>query len=302
MLRRTLGEKIEIETRVPDSLWQAQADPGQLENAVLNLAINAQHAMQHGGKLVIEATNVTLDANAANRITDAIPGAFVMLSMTDTGQGMSSEVLKRAFEPFFTTKDVGEGSGLGLSMVYGFAKQSGGFVTIESVVGSGSCVKLHLPRAVDCKPAVPVKPAGARPEGRGETILVVEDDPDVRKLTVALLTRLGYAVLEAEDGETALSIFDENPEIDLLLSDVVLPGDISGPEIADAARRRRADLNVLFMSGYAEDVVRRQASSAGQNQAAWDDLLPKPFSRSDLARKVREVLEHGQADSAQAGR
>ncbi len=254
--------------------------------------------MQQGGKLVIEAANVTLDENAANRIADAIPGAFVVLSMTDTGQGMSSEVLERAFEPFFTTKDVGEGSGLGLSMVYGFARQSGGFVTMESVEGTGSCVRLHLPRAVDFQPAAPVKPAGARPEGGGETILVVEDDPDVRKLTVALLKRLGYVVLEAEDGETALSIFEENPDIDLLLSDVVLPGDISGPEIADSARRQRADLNVLFMSGYAEDVVRRQASGAGQARDSGDDLLPKPFSRGDLARKVREVLERGQANAA----
>jgi nitrogen-specific signal transduction histidine kinase/CheY-like chemotaxis protein len=294
MLRRTLGATIAIETRSGKDLWQAHADPGQLENAILNIAINAQHAMPDGGALRIEIDNTTIDEETADRLDDAIPGEFVVLSITDTGHGIPPDALPRVFEPFFTTKEVGEGSGLGLSMVYGFVRQSGGFVAIESIEGQGTKVRLYLPRAVAGKPAEERPPDTAGSESNGETILVVEDDRDVRAMTVTLLESLGYKVFWAEDGESAHSVLQREDHIDLLLSDVVLPGDVSGPKIAEAALRRRPELKVLFMSGYAEDVVRRQASGS----ASDIDLLPKPFRRGDLARKVRETIERGAAGTA----
>ena len=294
MLRRTLGETIAIETRSGKDLWQAHADPGQLENAILNIAINAQHAMPDGGALRIEIDNTTIDEETADRLDDAIPGEFVVLSITDTGHGIPPDALPRVFEPFFTTKEVGEGSGLGLSMVYGFVRQSGGFVAIESIAGHGTKVSLYLPRAHDRKPAEERPPDTAESESNGETILVVEDDRDVRAMTVTLLESLGYKVFWAADGESAHSVLQREDHIDLLLSDVVLPGDVSGPKIAEAALRRRPELKVLFMSGYAEDVVRRQASGS----ASDIDLLPKPFRRGDLARKVRETIERGAAGTA----
>lgn len=288
MLSRTLGETIAIEVKPPSKLWSVRVDTGELENAILNLAINARDAMPAGGTLTIETVNVTLDVEQAARLDEARPGKFVRLSMTDTGEGMSAEVLDHAFEPFYTTKPFGVGSGLGLSMVYGFATQSDGFATIENRKGTGVTVSLYLPRAEGKdEPDRDSRPLCA-PVSQGGSIMVVEDDPDVRRLSVTLLSAMGYTVHEAEDGESALAVIMSDRHIDLLLSDVVLPGDMSGPEIAEAAVARRPDLRVMFMSGYAEDVVRRDRE--GQKRTIDADLLTKPFTRAQLAQKVRVAL------------
>lgn len=290
MLSRMLGETVKVEVAKGRKNWPARVDKGQLENAILNVAINAQHAMQRGGTLTLGVRNAKLGAAGAAKRENVAPGDYIVLTMADTGAGMPSDVLEHAFEPFFTTKEIGEGSGLGLSMVYGFASQSGGFVEIESDEGKGTTVKIHLPRANGAK-----KPAVAKPReekisaGAGGSVLVVEDDPDVRRLTVTLLSSLGYTVLEAEDGEHAIPLLEGNEDIDLLLSDVVLPGDQTGPAIAEAGTRIRPNLKVLFMSGYAEDVIRREQE--GGQRSIDADLLSKPFTRAELARKVRTTLE-----------
>ncbi len=288
VLSRTLGETIVIEVKSPRKPWLAKVDTGELENAILNLAINARDAMPDGGALTIETANVTLSAKNAAQFDDAAPGEYIRLSVTDTGKGMPAEVLQHAFEPFYTTKAFGEGSGLGLSMVYGFATQSRGFVTIDSQKGKGATVRIYLPRAEpgdttgrDCRPL-------CQPAGQGGVIMVVEDDPDVRRLTVTLLSAMGYTVLEAEDGESALPLIHSDRHIDLLLSDVVLTGDMSGPAIAEAALVKRPDLRVMFMSGYAEDVIRRDREGRGKVIDA--DLLTKPFTRAQLAQKVKVAM------------
>ncbi|MEN8194986.1 MAG: PAS domain-containing protein, partial [Pseudomonadota bacterium] len=288
MLSRTLGETIAIEVKPSRKPWSAKVDTGELENAILNLAINARDAMPDGGTLTIATDNVTLSAKKAALFSNAQPGKYVRLSLTDTGEGMPAEVLNHAFEPFFTTKAFGEGSGLGLSMVYGFATQSGGFATIDSRKGKGATVSLYLPRADasempsrDCRPL-------CQPAEQGGSIIVVEDDPDVRRLTVTLLSAMGYTVLEAEDGETAMLLIHSDRHIDLLLSDVVLPGDMSGPAIAEAAVAKRPDLRVMFMSGYAEDVIRRDRE--GADTAIDADLLTKPFTCAQLAQKVKAAM------------
>ncbi len=294
LLERTLGETVEIRTSTAPGLWTALADPGQLENALLNLAINARDAMPDGGVLTIETANEHLkDSDAAVRL-DASPGRYAVLAVGDTGCGMRSEVLERAFEPFFTTKDVGKGSGLGLSMVYGFVKQTGGHVTIHSEEGRGTTVKLYLPHA-EAAVVRPSQEAATEPRGRGESILVLEDDPDVRKLAVSMLQDLGYKVLEAEDGKAALATLDGASRIDLLLSDVVLPGGMSGPEVAEQARRRHPALKVLFMSGYADTEVGRDEPL--QTGAGF---LEKPFHRHKLAQKVGAALEATPAGAGQA--
>jgi CheY-like chemotaxis protein len=286
MLRRTLGETIRIETVASADLRRSLADPGQVENALLNLAINARDAMPDGGKLTISVGNATPeDASAAER-HGVDPGNFVLLSVGDTGTGMTSEVLERVFEPFFTTKDVGQGSGLGLSMIYGFAQQSGGYVTIESAPGHGTTVRIFLPQAeagaVDREPDA----ITSEPRGRNETILVVEDDADVRNLTVSLLERLGYAVLEAEDGNQALAVLETAPGVDLLLTDAVLPGGMSGPQFIKEAKRRHGEIKALLMSGYSMRVIEQHGGlDAGVG------LINKPFQRYDLAQKLRDVLD-----------
>ncbi|MBE9556082.1 MAG: PAS domain S-box protein [Proteobacteria bacterium] len=288
VLSRTLGETIVIEVKSPREPWPAKVDTGELENAILNLAINARDAMPNGGTLTIKTNNVTLSAKKVAQFEDAAPGEYIQLSVTDTGEGMPAEVLEHAFEPFYTTKPFGEGSGLGLSMVYGFATQSGGFVTIDSQKGKGATVNIYLPRAEpgdttsrDCRPL-------CQPAGQGGVIMVVEDDPDVRRLTVTLLSTMGYTVLEAEDGESALPLIQSDRHIDLLLSDIVLTGDMSGPAIAEAALVKRPDLRVMFMSGYAEDVIRRDREGRGKVMDA--DLLTKPFTRAQLAQKVKVAM------------
>jgi CheY-like chemotaxis protein len=286
MLQRSLGEAIDIKFVASEDLWTATADPGQLETVLLNLAINARDAMSGAGTLVIETSNAVLDESYAATRTDVVAGDYVMLAVTDTGEGMSPEVLERAFEPFFTTKDVGKGTGLGLSMAFGFAKQSGGHIAIYSEEGKGTTVKLYLPQTQDEAKRVEVSARVEVPRGRGETVLVVEDDGDVRELAVLMLRGLGYEVLEAHDGKSGRAMLERAPGVDLLLADMVLPGGMSGREMADEAARRNGGLKVLFMSGY--------AANAAQLNGWVDrgaDILQKPFRKRDLAIKVRSVLD-----------
>ncbi len=287
LLRRTLGETIAIEIVSAAGLWACEADPTQLENVVLNLAINSRDAMPRGGKLTIEAGNARLDADYADDHDEVVAGQYVMLAVTDTGTGMLAEVLANVFEPFFTTKGVGEGSGLGLSMVYGFTKQSGGHVKIYSEPDEGTTVRIYLPRAAaDAVTPDPRPVPGRNPAGGGELVLVVEDDPRVRELSVALLDRLGYRTVAAATGAEGLALLEANPEVQLLFTDVVLPDGMSGVELAVAAQERRPGLKVLFTSGYTENaIIHHGRLDAGV------ELLEKPFTLKQLARRVREVLD-----------
>ncbi len=286
LLRRTLEESVEIEFVGEEDLWRCKADPGQLENAILNLAINARDAMSGSGKLTIETANVELDDDYAAAQAEVAAGQYVMIAVTDTGTGMEQEVIDKVFDPFFTTKDVGKGSGLGLSMVYGFVKQSGGYVTIYSEEGIGTTVKLYMPRFEGVGEENEQPETVATPEANGETILVVEDDPDVRTMTVALLKDIGYEIIEASDAESALKMLATSSRINMLFTDVVLPGDMNGPKLAAEIRRLRPGIAVLYTSGYTENAIVHQ----GQVDEGTD-LLNKPFSRSDLARKIRTVLD-----------
>ncbi len=288
MLHRTLGETIEIRTSVGPGLWQAMADPGQLEGALLNLAINARDAMPGGGTMTIETVNAGLSESDIADGTEMSPGEYVLLAVSDTGSGMAPEVLEYAFEPFFSTKDVGQGSGLGLSMVYGFAKQSGGQVTIQSEEGRGTTVKLYLPRAEGSERPVPKTVSALGPKARGERVLVLEDDADVRQLAVSILQSLGYEVLQAQNGKSALAVLEGSPPVDLLLFDVVLSGGMTGPQVSEVAKRLYPATKTLFMSGYAETALR-------DHKAVHDGagMINKPFHRSELARKVRAALDGG---------
>ena len=290
LLRRTLTEIVEVETVNTDDLWPCEADSSQIESALLNLAINARDAMPDGGKLTIETANVTIDEYYATAESDVTPGHYVMVAVTDTGVGMTRHAIDHAFEPFFTTKEVGSGSGLGLSMIYGFVKQSGGHVTIYSEEGHGTTVKMYFPRSSGQPEEVLVDGHELEPQARGETILVVEDDADVRALTVALLGDLGYDVLEAADGGSALAMLDRTPRLDLLLTDVVLPGGMSGPRLADEFSHRAPTASVLFMSGYTDNAI--------VHQGRFDkgvELLNKPFPKAALARKVRSTLDKAES-------
>ncbi len=286
LLARTLGETILVTASKTPGLWRAAADPGQLENALVNLAVNARDAMPGGGKLVIETVNMPLRDSAVAKRHGVSTGEYVSLLVTDNGRGMTPEVLARASDPFFTTKGVGQGSGLGLSMVEGFARQSGGFLTIESAPGAGATVKVVLPRAKEDSE----RPASGRkarePKARGETILVVEDDPGVRDLAVSILKRLDYRVIESQDGRAALEILQKPDPIDLILTDVVLPGGLSGPDLVTKGKGWQPGIRVLFMSGYATDVLddRDRSNAAGE-------LLNKPFRRAELAERVRGALD-----------
>ncbi len=291
LLGRSLGETIEIKTSSTPGLWKVMADPGQVENALLNLTINARDAMPGGGKLSIEAANAPLDDAYAAAQADVAPGEYVVLSVADSGTGMPPEVQARVFEPFYTTKETGKGSGLGLSMVYGFAKQSGGHVTIYSEEGHGTTVKIYLPRTQETDlHSVPEDPSEV-PDSRGETVLLVEDDPDVQTLAVALVASLGYEILAASDGKAALRALQESSRINLLFTDVVLPGGMNGPALAAEVQRRRPEIKVLFMSGYTEKGILHQAQLP-----EGSELLNKPFGKADLARKLRQVLDGGGVD------
>jgi PAS domain S-box-containing protein len=292
LLTRSLGEQIEIELVSSSGLWHCVADAAQVENAILNLAINARDAMPDGGKLTIETANIRLDEDAA-ALNELSPGQFVMVAVTDNGTGMTPEVLRRAFDPFFSTKGVGKGSGLGLAMIYGFAKQSGGYAKIYSEEGRGTSVKIYLPRTYGELDRLQLGVIDrSAPKGSGQTVLVVEDDEGVHALVVGNLTDLGYRVLQAGTGAAALTLMesDSHPTLDLLLTDVVLPGGMTGRQLAETLRAKRPDLRTLFMSGYAANsIVHHGRVDPGVH------LLQKPFSKKDLARAVDRVLA-GQAD------
>jgi CheY-like chemotaxis protein len=293
LLERTVSEAIEMRIHVQRDLWACQADPAQLETALLNLAINSRDAMSAGGELVLEASNVHFDERKHAQEADALSGAYVAITVRDTGDGIDDAILDRVFDPFFTTKEVGAGSGLGLSMVYGFAKQSGGYVSISSVRGEGTEVRLCLPATDLPVDSSESETADAVPMGNGERVLVVEDEPTVRKLMVTLLENLGYEPVAAEDAHEALEILDRGEPFDLLLSDVVLPGETSGLNFGIEFVRRRPGARVLFMSGYAPDNV---AYPPALRETIV--LLHKPFRKLELAYKLREVLSSEPADAS----
>jgi signal transduction histidine kinase/FixJ family two-component response regulator len=288
LLRRTLGEQIVIETVLAGGLWPAFADPNQLENAILNLAVNARDAMRGSGKLTIETANAHLDEGYATQHAEVVPGQYVVIAVTDTGSGMSREIIDHAFEPFFTTKDVGHGTGLGLSQVYGFVKQSGGHVKIYSEIGEGTSVKIYLPRLLHDFAAEEIGEEGQLELARGaaESILVVEDDDDVRAHSVDVLRELGYRVVEARTAEIALAALSRSPDITLLFTDVGLPGGMNGRQLADEVLRRRPDLKVLFTTGYARNAIVHEGRLDPGVQ-----LITKPFTYEALTTKLRDMLD-----------
>jgi PAS domain S-box-containing protein len=288
MLQRTLGEDIAVKASPTEGLWQAVVDPFQVEDAILNLAVNARDAMPKGGHLVFETANASLDENYAAQNAEVAPGDYAVLTVTDSGTGMPQEVIERAFEPFYTTKDVGCGTGLGLSMVYGFVKQSGGHLKIYSELGHGTAIKLYLPRAVDVSGATESKRA-ARAELRSrqrETILVVEDDPAVRTVAVMHLEALGYQVLAAEDGAAALRVLQASDAVDLLFTDLIMPNGMNGQELVRKARQQHPTLKALFTSGYSEQFIKAR-DSVDQDVP----LIGKPYRRQALAEKIRSALD-----------
>jgi PAS domain S-box-containing protein len=290
LVNRALGEVVKLEIVTSPGLWRVEADPNQLESAILNLAVNARDAMPHGGELVIETTNARLDEEYCAAHAEVAPGQYVVIAVTDTGEGMPRHIQERVFEPFYTTKEPGKGTGLGLSMVYGFVKQSGGHIKIYSEEQQGTTIKVYLPRLLseagveeesNLTPALEASPSS-------ETILVVEDDDDVRAYTVECLRELGYRVLEAHDGPSALRLLQRQSEpLDLLFTDVVMPG-MSGRELADEARQHQPTLRVLYTSGYT-----RNAIVHGGRLDAGVDMIAKPFTHAALAQKIRDALDAG---------
>ncbi|MBR2655171.1 MAG: CHASE domain-containing protein [Loktanella sp.] len=285
LLRRTLPESITLHIAHGENLWATEVDPGQLEAALLNIVLNARDAMQENGHIEIAISNATLDDTAVMNNPDLGAGDYVAITITDTGKGMSNDTLSRVFEPFFTTKDVGTGTGLGLSMVYGFVKQSGGHIAIASTPGKGTGVTLYFPRSHDVVVQRINGTASPRIAGGTETIMVVEDDALVREQVCANLAGLGYRVKQAENGPDAIRILQESDDIDLLFTDIILPGGMNGRALADAALELRPDLKVLFTSGYTEDTVIHHGRLDPQIE-----LLSKPYRRSQLADKLRKVL------------
>jgi len=288
LLRRTLGEHIDAETVLAAGLWPTFADENQLEHSLLNLALNARDAMGAGGKLSIETANAFLDDTYAAAARDAVrPGPYVTISVTDTGSGMTPEVRERVFEPFFTTKEAGQGTGLGLSQVYGFIKQSGGHCTVYSEPGMGATVRLYLPRHFGAPAGAEADPGPVVVAGPADgTILVVEDDADVRAYATEILAELGYRVLTAPDGREALALLHQHPEVMLLFTDVVLPGELDGRQLAEEARRRHPGLKILYTTGYARNAIVHQ-----RRLDPGVELIVKPFAGAALAAKVRQVLE-----------
>jgi signal transduction histidine kinase len=288
LLRRTLGEAVAIETVLAGGLWGTMADPNQLESALLNLAVNARDAMPGGGRLTIETANTYLDDAYVATHPEVLPGQYVLIAISDTGTGMPADIMERVFEPFFTTKDVGHGTGLGLSQVYGFIKQSSGHIKIYSEVGQGTAVKLYLPRLIGAADtAVEEESAGEEAQiGSGELILVVEDDEVVRSYSVETLRELGYRVVAAGNGPAGLELLTRYPAIRMLFTDVGLPGGMTGRQLADRARMERPDLLVLFTTGYA-----RNAIVHGGILDPGTHLLPKPFTLAALGAKISGMLE-----------
>ena len=287
LLRRLIGEDVDLETRCARDLWPAQIDPGQFEQVIINLAVNARDAMPRGGHLTIETSNSTLDDSYMRQHPEVLPGEYVVLTVSDTGVGMDSATQTRIFEPFFTTKEQGKGTGLGLAVCYGIVKQAGGHLWVYSEPGRGTTFKVLLPRASAEPSAPPVAPPHEQLSSRGdETLLIVEDEPVVRQLTVRALSEKGYHILEAEDGPGALAEANSHPgELHLLITDVVMPG-MNGKELADRLTAERPDLRVLYISGYAEHAVVRHGVL--QEGIAF---LSKPFDLAELARTVRKVLD-----------
>ncbi len=288
LLQRTLGETVELETVSAAGLWRAMADPAELENALINLAVNARDAMPSGGKLSIETENVSLSEDYVAGISEPVEaGQYVLIAVADTGEGMPPETVDRVFEPFFTTKAAGQGTGLGLSQVYGFVRQTRGHVRIYSEVGQGTTVKLYLPRAIAAAPNEDdVRHVQAASDGGSETILVVEDDEHLRSYATGALVELGYKVLAAADARSALNLVQSTEKLDLLFTDVVLSGGMNGRELAEEALRRRPGLTVLFTTGYTRNaIVHHGRLDPGV------DLISKPFTFAGLAAKVRAVLD-----------
>ncbi|WPN44468.1 MULTISPECIES: response regulator [unclassified Pseudomonas] len=285
LLQRSINESIRLDMQLNDQLWVAEADPNQLESALLNLVINARDAMPNGGNLLVKTWNQQLDSQFTEAHSNLEPGDYVVLSVTDTGCGMPQSIINRAFDPFFTTKPIGQGTGLGLSMIYGFSKQSGGHVAIQSAVGEGTTVNLYLPRfGGDLPQDNPINIQHAPYAQNGETVLIVEDDPAVRVLVGSVLSDLGYAFVEASDADSAVPILDSTQRIDLLISDVGLPG-MNGRQLAEIGRQLRPDLRVLFITGYAE-----HAAVRGGFLDPGMQMITKPFTFDLLTAKVREMI------------
>lgn len=284
MLRRALGEEVEVETVISGGLWSTSIDINQVENAILNLAINARDAMEGRGKLTVEVNNAHLDSTYCATHVDVAPGQYVMIAVSDTGSGMTADVMSQAFEPFFSTKPEGKGTGLGLSMVYGFVKQSGGHIKIYSEINEGTTVKLYLPRSREAEDVYTAL-ASLPVQGGSETVLVAEDDDAVRATVVDMLSELGYKVLRATDAASARTVIDSGIHVDLLFTDVVMPGPLRSPELAKKAKERLPNLAVLFTSGYTENAIVH-----GGRLDAGVELIGKPYSKESLARKIRHVL------------
>lgn len=295
LLRRSIGEAVEVEVITAGGLWNTFADPAQVENALLNLAINARDAMQGSGKLTIEVGNASLDLDYARTHAEVEPGQYVMLAVTDTGSGMAPEIVDKVFEPFFSTKPEGKGTGLGLSMVYGFVKQSGGHVKIYSEIGQGTTVKVYLPRSHSDEDREVVLQDGPV-VGGSETVLVVEDDDEVRSIVVETLTDLGYRVLTARDAQAGLTVVESGIPIDVIFTDVVMPGPLKSSEMARRAKERLPHLAILFTSGYTENSIVH-----GGKLDAGVELLSKPYTRDALARRLRHVIAN-QMQRIEAGR
>jgi CheY-like chemotaxis protein len=286
LIRRTVGPHITLDVVTAVGLWPTLIDPSQLESALLNLCINARDAMPEGGRITIETANKWLDDRAATE-RDLTPGQYLSLCVTDTGTGMTPDVIARAFDPFFTTKPLGQGTGLGLSMVYGFVRQSGGQVRIYSEVGCGTTMSLYLPRhyGSSSEAVARTTPAASTHAPTGKTVLIIDDEPSVRMLVTEVLEELGYAPIEASDGPTGLRILESEAVVDLLITDVGLPGGINGRQLADAVRITRPELKVLFITGYAENAI----ISSGQ-LAPGMRVLTKPFVVETLANRIHEMI------------
>jgi CheY-like chemotaxis protein len=281
LLRHALGERVQLEFSIADDAWNARIDPGQLENAVLNLALNARDAMPDGGTVRIEVSNATLDRRYAALYPEVAPGAYVLVAVGDTGTGMPADVVAQAFDPFFTTKNAGRGTGLGLSMVYGFVRQSNGHIRIDSAIGQGTSVKLYLPRTLD--PIADDHAPPAHPTSGNERILVVEDSEEVRGAVVEMLQGWGYRVVSVGNPDAAAALLERDSTFDLLFTDVVMPGKTSAIELAAIARQRRPGIGVLLTSGYARDLIPK-------HDGPEYPLIAKPYRSDELAMRVRAVL------------
>jgi CheY-like chemotaxis protein len=285
LLRRTLGTNVRIDELLAPGLWPAVADRGELERAVVNLAVNARDAMQGAGTLTLETRNALLDEDYAEQFEEVTPGEYVLLAITDTGTGMAAETMQRVFEPFFTTKETGQGSGLGLSMVYGFVKQSGGHISIYSRIEHGTSVKLYLPRAATANEQPKDSSSDASPEGFGDkVVLVVEDEVKLRKVAVKMLERLGLHSLQAETAKDALELLD-GTHVDVLFTDIELPGGMNGTELAEAAHELDPNIKVLFTTGYAREAVLHDRWL--EEKVPW---LLKPYSHQELGCELKALL------------